>query len=344
MRLLALMLALSFLGTAARPGPLSGGSARHFSADLEQRVGHFFACLYNDLFEDAAAVIDSMPPGADDGPMAELCRATLYQAQMMAAESDSLRPWFIASTDRLTEMAKGLLTDGGDSALAYYFLGQAAALQAVSEGRAGHTWTALRRGLAAGKLFTRAYRIDPSFHDVALGLGSYRYWKSVRTRLLNWTPLFKDERQDGLRLLTLAVDSSQISVEAARTALIWAYINEDRYAEAIRLADMMHRRYPQGMTFLWAMGEASFRAGDYSGAAETYARILDHQRTDPGNYYNAVDAAFYLSQCYRRTGNPARGSAELLSALQDEVNGWPIPEGTRRRQAKRLAAIARKGE
>ncbi|MDD4052856.1 MAG: hypothetical protein PHR28_13285, partial [candidate division Zixibacteria bacterium] len=280
----------------------------------------------------------------DTAPMAELCRATLYQAQMMASESDSLRPWFIASGDRLKKMAEDILARRGDSALACYYLGQAAALRAVSEGRAGHTWTALRRGLAAGKLFTRAYRIDPSFHDVALGLGSYRYWKSVRTRLLNWTPIFKDERQDGLRLLNLAVDSSEISMDAAQTSLIWIYINEDRYGEAIRLADMMHHRYPLGMTFLWALGEAYFKAGDHSGAAETYALILDHQRNDPGNYYNAVEAAFYLSQCYRRLNNPARGGAEALLALQDEVKRWPIPEEIRRRQAKKLAVIERNGE
>jgi len=344
MRPFALALVLLSLGIAARPEPVSNRPTNHFPVDLEQRVDRFFACLYNDQFDDAAAVISSMPPEGQFAPMAELCRATLYQAQMMASESDSLRPWFFASGDRLKTMADDILARRGDSALGCYYLGQAAALRAVYEGRAGHTWSALRRGLAAGKLFSRAYRIDPSFHDVALGLGSYRYWKSVRTRLLNWTPLFKDEREDGLRLLNLAVDSSEISADAARTSLIWVYINENRYGEAIRLADMMHHRYPQGMTFLWALGEAYFKAGDDSGAAETYTLILDRQRSNPGNYYNAVEAAFYLSQCYRRMSNPARGDAGALSALQDEVNRWLIPRDTRRRQAKKLAVIARKGK
>jgi tetratricopeptide (TPR) repeat protein len=343
MRSFTLGLVLIFLGAASRPAQTSPKSESHFPVDLRQKLDSFFSCLYNDRFDSALVLIDSVRGVGDYGPMADLCRVMLYQAQMMASESDSLRPSFLAAGDRLKTAVEDMLSEGGDSALAFYYLGQVAALRAVAEGHAGHSWAALRRGLAAGKLFTRAYRIDPSFHDLALGLGSYRYWKSVRTRSWNWTPFFKDEREDGLRLLRLAVDSSEISADATRTALIWVYINEKLYGEAIALTDLMRRKYPEGLTFLWTLGEACFKAGDYPGAAETYTLILDHQKVNPGNYYNAVEAASYLAQCYRRRDDPSGRYRDSLTVLQKEVGDWPIPEGTRRRQAEKLTAIARGG-
>jgi tetratricopeptide (TPR) repeat protein len=324
----------------ARPAVAEPSPQTRFPTEMKQRLDGFFLLLFNDRFDSALAAVDSFPMIAEVGPMAELCRATLYQAQMTATESDSLHPAFMAAIDRLKAAAEDFLAERGDSALAFYYLGQAAAWKAVVDGRAGHRWSALRQGLSAGKLFDRAYGMDPSFHDLAMGLGSYRYWKSVRTRLLNWTPFFKDERQDGLRLLRLAIDSSDVSADAARASLIYALINERRYQEAIFMADSMYRKYPDGTTFLWALGEASLKADDAAKAAEAYAAILDRLRNNPGNYYNAVEAAYYLTEACRRADGPDSRFCHGLDRLRDEVGRWPLPEETRRRQARKLKALA----
>ncbi|NMC43652.1 MAG: tetratricopeptide repeat protein [candidate division Zixibacteria bacterium] len=332
---------------AAITGRPAGAESHHetrFPIEIRQQLDGFFSLLLNDYFDSALAVVDSFPISDAVGPMAELCRATLFQAQMAATESDSLRPVFIDAVDRLKAAAERFLAERGDSALAWYYLGQAAALRAVVDGRAGHRWSALRQGLSAGKLYSRAYRLDRSFHDLAMGLGSYRYWKSVRTRLLNWTPFFEDEREDGLRLLSLAIDSSEISADAARAALLYALINERRYDEAVSLADSMHRKYPDGMTFLWGLGEAYFKMGDFPKAAEMYATILGRQMEHPGNYYNAVEAAYFLSECCRRSDGPDGRHCRHLESFREEIGRWPLPEETRRRQAKKLAAITGGGK
>lgn len=328
----------------ARPAGAEPRRNTRFPTEIRQRLDGFFSLLFNDRFDAALAAVDSFSASDTVGPMAELCRVTLYQAQMAATESDSLRPAFIAAIDRLKTAAEQFLAEQDDSALAWYYLGQAAALRAVVDGRAGHRWSALRQGLSAGKLYSRAYQLDPSFHDLAMGLGSYRYWKSVRTRLLNWTPFFKDEREDGLRLLSLAIDSSEISADAARAALLYALINERRYDEAISLADSMHRKYPDGMTFLWALGETYFKMGNFPKAAEMYATILDCQAEHPGNYYNAVEAAYFLSECCRRSDGPDGPHCRRLESVREEVGRWLLPEETRLRQAKKLAAITGGGK
>ncbi len=314
-------------------------SDRRFSPEIIPCLHRVSADVYNDRFDGAVALLDSLQN--HDGPAA-VCRvfhAITVQAQMMADESDDLKDEFFALLDSLQADGDSVLTEGGDSALAYWLIGNSHAFRSLFLGRAGNILGALRHGLAARSAYTKGYAIDPHFHDIAFGLGSYRYWKSVKTAAVNWTPLFKSERQAGIDLLRLAADSAEISAEAAKSALIWVYINEKRYIEAIRLAREMRRSYPDGLTFLWALGEAYRKFGDTRGAAHIYEEIFDRLQTSPGNYYNIIESAYYLSRCYRKLADENAGIHARLAALKKRLADMPIPEFTRKRQQDKLHDI-----
>jgi len=227
---------------------MAGGSER-FSPDIKACLHRVSADVYNDRFDSADAILDSVQNHGGPAPLCRMYRAIARQARMMADESDALKDNFFSLLDSLQIDGDSLLTEGGDSALAYWLIGNSHAFRSLYLGRSGNMLGALRHGLAARSAYTKGYTLDPQFHDIALGLGSYRYWKSVKTSAINWTPLFKNERQSGIDLLRLAADSSEISSDAARAALIWVCINEKRYIEAIRLAREMRRMYPDGLTF-----------------------------------------------------------------------------------------------
>lgn len=319
---------------------LAGDShAGRFPDNLRNCLNRITAHIYNDRFEHAEILIDSL--WTHDGPpgFCHFFRAVVYQARMMAAESDFLEKEFFAALDSVETDARAMLARGGDSALAQCFLGHSHSFRALYFGRAGSILKALKHGFKAGRAYGTGYDIDSTFHDIALGLGSYRYWKSVKTRLVNWTPLFKNERQNGIDLLHLAIDSSEISADPARVSLIWVYINEKRYPEAIRLADEMQHRHPEGMIFQWALGIAHFKNSDFSSAARIYRTILDRLAVDPGNYYNVIEAAYYLSRCWRELNDGSPEAAGELMMLQRQVRGYPLPEKTRKRQKKKIKDI-----
>lgn len=295
--------------------------------------------IYNDRFERAFSLLDSIQTHNGPAPVCRLYRAITFQAQMMAEESDYLKDDFFSLLDSLRADGDSLLAVGGDSALAYWLIGNSHAFRSLFLGRAGNILGSLRHGLAARSAYTKGYTIDPHFHDIAVGLGSYRYWKSVKTAAVNWIPLFKNERQAGIDLLRLAADSAEVSADAAKTALIWVYINEKRYIEAIRLARRMYRMYPDGLTFLWALGEAYRKFGDWRGAALIYEELFDRLRLQPGNYYNIIEAGFYLHGCYRQMADENAEIHARMAALKEQIAGMPIPEDTRRRQKKRIEAI-----
>ncbi len=312
----------------------------HFPDAIEPVLNRITAEIYNDNFAGAESLLDSLcttlsPPA----PVCRMFRATIYQSHMMAAENDTLEHHLFAQLDSLEAAAGNMLENGDDSALAWYYLGQAHAYRALYLGRSGKLLDAIGSGLKARSAYIRGYTHDSSFHDIALGLGSYRYWKSVKTEFINWTPLVKNEWREGIRLLKLAADSSEISREAARTSLLWVYINEGDYDAAIRLADRMRREYPEGLTFHWALGQAFFEMKDYRMASSVYQSILNHLLQKPGNYYNIVEAGYYLSRCYRRLSQNDPIYVPRLERLRIDIASYPIPVETRRRQADKLDDI-----
>ena len=316
--------------------------SRHFPDTLINHLNGITEQIYNERFDSANALIDCLYQDSSWGPTGPLFRAILYQSQMMAAESDFLVKPFLATLDSVEASAKQMLEKGTDSALAYFYLGHNQAFRSLYKGRAGHTWAAIKHGLAAGRAYNKGYELDPSFYDLAFGLGSYRYWKSVKTKLINWTPLFRNEKTDGISLLLLAADSAQISVDAARTALIWVYINEKLFDEAIGLSESLATKYPHGLTFLWPQAETCYRLKEFSRAVSFYETIASHLRENQGNYYNGLEAAYFLSECYRALLPTDGNYHNKLAALQDEVRSWNIPAETQKRQSKKLKKILAK--
>ncbi|MEZ5357577.1 MAG: hypothetical protein R3F48_02020 [Candidatus Zixiibacteriota bacterium] len=319
--------------------PTDSVATEYFSADLTECLNTITAHIYNDRFDKAEHIIDSLYASRCCRPFDFLAYSILYQSVMMANESDSLEAEFFASLDSVQVYAEGMLAEGRDSVLAYYLLGHQFAFRSLYAGRAGHTWSAIKKGLKARNAYSKGFELDSTFFDIALGLGSYRYWKSVKTNAVNWTPLFKNEKGNGIELLRRAADSSEISRDAAQTSLIWVYINEKRYTEAIRLADEMRRRYPHGLTFLWALGEAYYQLGDCDQALLIYTNIYARLQNNPGNYYNIIEAAWYQAKCYRRHYKDDESRREEACELYEAILTLPIPEETAKRQKDKLKDI-----
>jgi tetratricopeptide (TPR) repeat protein len=311
----------------------------HFPDPLKNCLNRITAHIYNDQFGPANQVIDSLSAANPSDPLVCLSRAILYQSEMMAEESDRLNGEYFALLDTVAAGADSVLAKGGDTVMGWYLKGQALALKSLRLGRSGHTWAAVKSGLAAGRAFGHGYEIDPSFHDLGLGLGSYRYWKSVKAGLLTLTFILKNEKKDGIELLQKAADSSEISGDAAITSLIWVYINEERYSEALRLADIMNQKYPDGLSFMWALGAIYRGIDDWEAAAGAYEKLRSHFQNEPGNYYNYIETSYYLLFCLRKMNRKDLKRAGMEKEIQSSIRAISFPEEVQKRQKKKLAYL-----
>ena len=181
-------------------------------------------------------------------------------------------------------------------------------------------------------------RADSTLYDLYLGLGSYHYWKSAKAGILRWILLFKDERDKGIAELKLAADSAQLFREAARSALIWAWLNEKQYDSTVAIASEFAARYPNGKSFLWPLAEAYLKSRRYIDALTIYEDLRNRLEPDPGNYYNLIEVDSRIARCYeelRRIDDAADVGKRARTYLDD------IPSNTRQRQRSNLKYLKR---
>jgi tetratricopeptide (TPR) repeat protein len=278
--------------------------------------------------------MDSTDPGR------YLLQAGALQAEMMDCERDLYRQSFLALLDSTKIFAERKLQYCGkqDSALCYLYLGHMQAYRSLYEARFGSNLSALDHGLKAKGEYHKGLEADSGLYDLYLGLGSYHYWKSIKARILTWTGIFRNDRERGIAEIYWAIDSSFFSRESARSALIWILINEERYDDAIALADSIYRRYPEGKTFLWPLGEAYYKKGQYNEAENIYIKLFDILKSEPDNYYNLIESGYWVIKATEKTKNKAF-RREVIDHISNAYRD--IPRDIKRAQKNKLNYIVR---
>jgi hypothetical protein len=261
-------------------------------------------------------------------------------AEMTAAEEAIHRDEFGVLLDTIEMLANRQMPTAGAPRRAWMHLcaGHARAYRSLYEARFGSFIKAVKSGMSARAAYQQGLDNDSSVYDLYFGLGSYHYWKSARAGFLKWLLLFKNEKEKGIAELHLAADSGVVFSDAAHSALIWVWLNEKIYDSAIVAAEVMHRRFPEGRSFLWPLAQALVEDKQYRRALDIYRELRTTLTADPGNYYNLIQCDYLMAYCLeqmRLTGE----AAEVAHRLQDYEDS--IPDRTRRRQRSRLDYLRR---
>ncbi len=293
------------------------------------------AAMLNGNYRAAYEIVERLGRNDAGDPAGYIFRAAVLQAEMIDSEEDLSGDKFKSLCDSTEELSETGLENcsSSDSALYYLYIGHQYAYRALWEARFGSKFAALRYGFKARSQYRKGLGIDSTLYDLYLGLGSFHYWKSVKSGILRSLGLFKDEREKGIKEVQLAIDSSLFSREAARSALIWIMLNEENYDSAIILSQMMLRKYPEGNSLLWPMAYAYFKKERYDDAAKIYELILNRLVNSPGNYYNIIESSYWLCQSLEKTPrfDKIKEIAGYINSIYDK-----IPRSTRNKQGSEL--------
>ena len=286
---------------------------------------------------------------APQDPAGYFFLAMLYQAQMIDYENDFKEKDFYKNINIAKKFAKARIKNNKKDAWGYLFLGNAYAAKAIYKARKGNWWSGLNNGLRAKSALKEAVKHDPELYDAYVSLGSYHYWASVATKALWWFPFIGDRREEGITEMKLGQEGSIFSQDAAANGLIWIYINEKRFDQAISLAEKMQNKYPEGKSFLWALATAYYEKSDWSNALLSYQEILARIENqidgstssgtnpeNPNNYYNQVECKFHIANCLFNLGK-----FEECILTGEEIQNHPWDEKTKERQKDKLKTTKR---
>lgn len=201
----------------------------------------------------------------------------LYSAAVMEAKSmDYLDPLDYTRFDSVLNVARNgaekTIRDFPQSPLGYYYLGTAIGYDAYAQVDAGNWLGGILKGLSAASEFRKCIEIDSSFYDAYVGVGTYYYWKSRKIQFLNW--MLGDNRDEGIRMLQLAVERAEYNKFAALSVLAAVYLDRKEFDRAVRYAEAALDMYPNNRIFLGELAEIQEQSGDLAGAVGTYGRLL----------------------------------------------------------------------
>jgi len=260
--------------------------------------------LLNDHFDMAEKLADKLIAQDSSSPVGYLFKAGARLAAMVNNEEPYDKDQFDQLLNKADWLADLSVTDDDSvlSAWMYLFKGHADVYRSLYESKFGSTASAIKRGMNARSDYEIGLSYDSTLYDLYFGIGGYHYWKSAKAGILRWIGLFKNEKEQGIDELHIASDSSLISKTSSRSALAYIYINEEQYDSAIAIIDQIRSAYPEGHTLLWPRGEALFKARRYAESLEVYRSLYERLKPNPGNYYNLIESAFFITRCYEELG------------------------------------------
>ncbi|MBE0644196.1 MAG: tetratricopeptide repeat protein [Bacteroidetes bacterium] len=226
-------------------------------------------------YASAMGAFDRAIASYPEHPAGFLNKAILLMVMSLDFEVPVEMPKYLELLEKVEKMGARMSESSGTAAEGLYYLGMARSYIAYYHFRDGENWlSGLSHGLKATGYLEDCLEKNPRAYDAMTGVGTYKYWKSRNMSFLTWTPLVDDERHAGINLLRLSEIKADYTAQQATNSLIWIYIEEERWNDAIRSANGILRRFPTNRLFLWGLASAAEGKEDWALAREAYRRIV----------------------------------------------------------------------
>ena len=261
--------------------------------------------VYNLEFEKASADFDRLVTMAPDHPAGHFFHAmVLWWKIVIDIDNDRYDREFYDSLDTVIDLCDAILKKDENNVDAIFFKGGAIGFKGRLAFHRDDYLTAANAGRKALPLVRRAQDLAPDNKDVLLGSGMYNFYADVIPQeypflkpLLLFIP--PGDKKKGLEQLKLAADNGRYASTEASYLLVQVYLYYEKdYAQALRIVNGLHERYPNNMLFYKLLGRCDVLLGDWPAAERVFSDIVNRTRKGERGF-DAVaerEAEYYLGQ------------------------------------------------
>ncbi|MCF7810993.1 hypothetical protein K9N50_08385 [bacterium] len=321
---------------------LQGSIGLEITSEASYRLDSTLAIRVVDLisreqYETALAIADSLILEKPDAPQGWFVKASLHSIRSADFEDELDDEALFSSSDSVRAICERLIDSGDDSPSLRFYYGSVRGYLSFHAYRRGSYLDALKYGAESAKLNNEALKIDSTYWDAYIGLGSYYFYRSDKAGLLCSIGLVEDKREQGIEMLKICAKKGTFSSIAAKSQLVKLYNSLGRYDEAISTAKELLKLYPQRRPFLRSMGEALLLSEHWSDALVTYQTLLESVRNNERNNgyleigcLNALAKAHYELGDWSEVVSLADEACELnvsedvLSRKSEDINNLRI--------------------
>lgn len=258
--------------------------------------------IINQNYDDAKKIFSELDKVRSDIPLGKIYLAATEIAKSYDYELPYNHNLITDYLESAKSISKKLIEKDEKNIWNKYFLALTEGYIAYYDAIRGSWLQAISTGLNSISLFEDILETDSSFHDAYIAIGTFKYWKSAKTEFLNWLPFIDDEKDLGIKFLTIAVKNSSYNYHLAVNSLIWIYIDRERFGDAIELAEKALIKYPESRIFRWGLARA-YEDIDTQKAINEYFKVLNSfPDTLKSNKINEVTLKHIIAQQYYKIG------------------------------------------
>ncbi len=232
---------------------------------------------FTDRYEESLALFDSLVKEHPEHPAPYFFKAATYQNWMSTYRISRFQNELEENVKLAIEKGKELLKKNDKDPWLNFYMGAAYGYRGFNRFRKFNFIGAYKDSKRGIDNFKEALLKDSTLYDVYLGLGSYHYWRTAKSKFIRiiafWMP---DKRKLGLKQLQFSIDHGRYSPNEAAYVLVTAIYDYGHYDEALAVSDqIVKKRGSYGLTDLYLRGRLMVHFGEWAEVESMFRQILE---------------------------------------------------------------------
>jgi len=286
------------------------------SPEVERIILKGLKLVHDDKTTEAVEEFKKLIKLFPDDPIGYFYVAASLQTMMDDYRNYSYLDEFNKYMNLAIKTAEEKKKKGNLSAYDCLYMGGAIGYRGIHKALTGNWFGAFVDGLKGKGYLEKALKLDPELYDAYYGLGTYHFWKSLKSKIFWWLPFVADKRQMGIDMIKLAIEKGKYSREDAKYALVRIWVENKEYDKAFAMIEKLRKARPNKPFLLWFLGQAQLETQRYDEAIKTYRSLLSALTSSP--YYHPageVECRYYLALAYYKNKAFEESYAQIDSIL-----------------------------
>lgn len=278
--------------------------------------------IHHHQFQEGINVFNEITSLYPEEPIGYFFVAAAYQTLIDAYRNEKYKADFEKYIRLAIKKSERKIKNSNPKAFDYFYAGASYEYRGIYRSFRGDWWGAFWDGGRGKKNMEKALEMDSTNYDIYYGLGTYYYWRSVKSKILWWLPFFGDQRKKGVEYTKLSIAKGRFAKDDAKWSLVRIYAEEKDYPEALNWGDSIKLINPEDILSKWFVGRAYIGLGKWPEAEKTYFEIISLCKNSP--YYDVaaeMEARYYLAFIYYNQNliPKAMGQLGFIFANKKEV-------------------------
>ena len=262
-----------------------------------------------DRYEEAVAYYDSILTLYPEQPGPHFFLAATYQSWMGTYRISAYQEPLEKHVNETIRLGEKLLETRPEDPWLNFYIGAAYGYRAFFKVLSFNFIGAYLDGRKGIDNLETCLDKNPEIYDVYLGLGSYHYWRTARSKFIRVVAFWMSDLRDlGLKQIRFAAEHGRYSRPECMLGLVVAYFDYEKYDEGLEALAWYNESYDYKLlTSYYYHGRLLMAKKRYQEAIPQFEEMLRGLHKEPGSALGfAIECNYWIAKAYREMGDKSK--------------------------------------